>query len=365
MGDIYSKYANLLVKFSLNVKKGDRFIIQATHLAEPLLNEIYKEALKVGAFPEFRIALNGTEKIFYDYASDEQLKFVSPLIEYAFGKYEKLLTIISPFDMKELQDVDPEKMQKVSVARTEVRKIVHQRAAKGELSWSLCVFPTKAAAEECSMTLSEYEDFVFNACFLYDDDPIAKWNEIKTNQQRIVDYLNTKQHVQYFGKDIDISFSTKGRNWRNSYGTNNMPSGEVFTCPVDDSVNGKVRFSFPGFFMGKPIEDISLEVRDGEVIKWNAAKGKELLDKLLEIPGARRFGEAAVGTNFGINKFTKNMLFDEKIGGTIHMALGSSLPEAGGKNESAIHWDMLADMRDGGKIFADGELVYENGKFLI
>lgn len=365
MRDIYTKYAELLVNYSLQVKKGDRFLIQSTYLAEPLLKEIYKAALEVGAHPEFRIGLNGTEKIFYDYATDEQLRFVPPLAEYAYRNYETLLTIISPFDMKELQSIDPGKIQTVRIARGEVNNTIHKRAAKGELNWSLCVFPTKAAAAECGMSLSEYEDFVFRACLLYEDDPIAKWNQLKDNQQRIVDYLNGREKIRFVGKNTDVSFSAKGRKWLNCYGDRNMPDGEVFTCPVEDSVNGVVRFSFPGFYMGKEIEDIKLEVKDGEVVRWDAAKGKDLLDKILEIPGARHFGEVAVGTNHGIDRFTKNMLFDEKIGGTIHMALGASLPEAGGKNESAIHWDMLADMRDGGKIYADGDLVYESGKFLV
>ena len=365
MRDIYAKYAELLINYSLQVKKGDRFLIQSTYLAEPLLKELYKTALEAGAHPEFRIGLNGTEKIFYDYATDEQLRFVPPLAEYAYRNYEKLLTVISPFNMRELQSVDPGRIQTVRIARGEVNNTIHKRAAKGELNWSLCAFPTEAAAKECGMSLSEYEDFVFRACFLYEDDPIAKWNQLKDSQQRIADYLNGRQQVRYVGEDIDISFSTKGRKWLNCYGDRNMPDGEVFACPVDDSVNGKVRFSFPGFYLGKEIEDISLEVKDGEVVKWDAGKGKELLDKILEIPGARRFGEAAIGTNDCISKFTNNMLFDEKIGGTIHMAIGSSLPDAGGKNESAIHWDMLADMRNGGRIYADDELIYANGKFLV
>ncbi len=182
---------------------------------------------------------------------------------------------------------------------------------------------------------------------------------------RIINILNQKSLVQFKGPDIDITFSTKGRKWINSDGTNNMPSGEVFTTPVEDSVNGKIRFSFPGIYMGQEIEDICLEVKEGEIVKWSAKKGEALLTTLLEIPGAKRFGEAAVGTNRGIQKFTRNMLYDEKIGGTIHMAIGACYPETGGKNESPIHWDMLADMKNGGEIFADGECVYRDGEFLI
>jgi aminopeptidase len=215
------------------------------------------------------------------------------------------------------------------------------------------------------MSKSEYRQFVYSACFLNEDDPIAKWQELKKNQQRIVDYLNDKTKIRYVGRDIDISFSAKGRKWINCAGDKNMPDAEVFTSPVDDSVNGKVRFSYPGLYLGQEIEDITLEVKDGLVVKWDAKKGKSLLDKIMEIPGARRFGEAAIGTNTGIKKFTKNMLFDEKMAGTIHMALGAAIPEAGGKNESAIHWDMLADMHDGGQIYADDVLIYRNGQFLI
>jgi len=176
--------------------------------------------------------------------------------------------------------------------------------------------------------------------------------------------LDKKDKIRFFGPDTDITFSVKGRKWINSSGDANMPSGEVFTTPLEDSVNGKIRFSYPGIFMGQEIEDISLEVKDGEVIKWDAKVGRKLLDSVFEIPGSRRFGEAAIGTNYGITKFIKNMLFDEKIGGTIHMAIGAAYPHTGGKNESSIHWDLLADMKNGGEIYADDELVYKNGRFI-
>lgn len=365
MRDVYSKYAQLLIDYSLEIKKNDRLLIRSTYISEPLLREVHKAALGAGAHPEFSISFHGQEKIFYDYSSDEQLSYVSPRLKLVSDEYEAMLSISAPFDMKELMDVDPHKIQKVHIARGEINKTMLKRHTEGSFKWSLCVFPTTAAARECGMSLEEYQEFVFSACFLFEEDPVSKWNDIKNRQQRIVEYLTGKNEIKYIGKEIDITFSAKGRKWINSAGTNNMPSGEIFTCPVEDSVNGKVRFSYPGFYLGKEIEDIRLEIKDGQVVKWEAAKGRELLDKILEIPGARRFGEAAIGTNKGIDKFTKNMLFDEKIGGTIHMALGASLAEAGGVNDSAIHWDMLADMHDGGQIFADGELIYQNGDFLI
>jgi aminopeptidase len=362
--DIIKKYAKLLVNYSLGLKKGDKFLIQSTYLAEELLTEVYALALKVGAYPEFKIALNGTEKIFFDNASGSQLEYISELSKYVYENYDVVLNVLAPFNLKELQNVEPAKKQKCGAARAELNKIFMKRAAENKLRWTLCVFPTNSEAQECGMSQSEYADFVYNCCFLYEDDPIGCWKKLESDQQRIVDFLNNRKEIHFKGNNIDVRFKTAGRKWINSSGKHNMPSGEVFTAPIEDSVNGTIRFSYPGIYMGQEIADITLEIKDGEVIKAHAAQGQDLLNNILEIPGARRFGEAAIGNNRRVNKFTKNMLFDEKMGGTIHMALGTAYPETGGKNESGIHWDLLADMNDG-KILADGKTIYENGKFAI
>ncbi|MBN1795264.1 MAG: aminopeptidase [Sedimentisphaerales bacterium] len=354
----------MIVNYSLEIKACDKLLINSTYLAEPLLKEIYKAALKAGVHPELKISLNGTEKIFYDNASDEQLKYVSPASWCYTENYDAFLHVLAPFDVKELQDVEPVKLQTATAARAELKKTYVKRWAEGSLNWTLCMFPTESAAGECGMSLAEFEEFVYSACHLYQDDPISKWKQVHEQQQHIADYLTGKDNIRYVGPDIDITFSSKERKWINCDGHRNMPDGEIFTSPVEDSVNGNVRFSYPGIYLGKEIEDITLEVKAGEVVKWDAAKGKELLDKIFEIEGARRFGEAAVGTNTGIDKFTKSILFDEKIAGTIHMAVGSAPPITGGKNESAIHWDMIADMH-AGQIYADNELIYENGRFII
>jgi aminopeptidase len=362
--NIIKKYAQLLVEYSLGLKAGDKLLIHSTYLAEELLNEVYAQALAAGAHPEFKIALDGTEKIFFDNASDSQLEYVSGLSRYVCESYDAVLNVLAPFNLKELQNVDPAKKQKHSAARAELNKLFMKRAAAQELRWTLGVFPTNAEAQECGMSQSEYADFVYNCCFLYEDDPVGCWKKLENDQQKIVDFLNNRKEIHFKSSNVDVRFSTDGKKWINSSGKHNMPSGEVFTAPVEDSVNGIVRFSYPGIYMGQEIEDITLEVKNGEVVKARAAKGEELLNKILEIPGAERFGEAAIGNNQRVNKFTKNMLFDEKMGGTIHMALGAAYPETGGKNESAIHWDLLADMNDG-QILADGEVIYENGKFIV
>lgn len=215
------------------------------------------------------------------------------------------------------------------------------------------------------MSLDDYEDFVYGACKLYDDDPSESWRNVGRIQQRIVDKLNSHKKFIYKGPDFEISFNTEGRLWINSDGKTNMPSGEVYTSPVEDSVNGVIHFSYPCIYNGNEVEGVTLWVKDGFVEKWEAAKGKDYLDKIFELKGARRFGEAAIGTNENINKITKNILFDEKMGGSIHMAVGQSYLQTGGKNESSIHWDMITDMKNGGEIFADNELIYKDGKFIF
>lgn len=215
------------------------------------------------------------------------------------------------------------------------------------------------------MTLEAYEQFVFEACKLHETNPAQGWLEVRHAQQHIVDFLNKADIVQYKGDGIDITFSTKGRIWMNSDGRSNMPSGEVYTAPIEDSVNGVVHFSFPAIYMGCEVEGVTLWVKDGYVERWEAKQGKALLDQVFQMEGTRRFGEVAIGTNYSIQQFTKNILFDEKIGGTIHMAIGQSYLQTGGKNQSAVHWDMIADMRSGGEITVDNEKIYENGQFLI
>ena len=239
----------------------------------------------------------------------------------------------------------------------------HKRVAEGKLRWTLLPFPASDGAQEASMSLPEYEDFVYKSCLVDKKDPISEWQKIHKEQEKVCSFLNKADKIHIVGEDTDLTFDVKGRTWMNCSGDKNMPDGEVFTGPIENSVNGKIRFTFPGIYMGKEIEDISLTFKNGKVAKATAAKGEDLLKEILKIKGANYVGETAIGTNYGITKFTKNMLFDEKMGGTIHLALGNAYSQTGALNKSAIHWDILKDMKKS-EIYADKVLFYKNGKFL-
>jgi len=363
--NLIEKYAKLLVNYCVEIKEGENLFISSTTLAEPLIREIYREAISKGANVEVSMAFREKGRIFYNHASGAQLEHVSPLYKLAMEEFDGFINIMAPFNLNETRNSDSEKVNKHRQAVAPVLKTYFERTATRDLKRNTCLFPTQASAQEAGMSLEEYENFVFNACRLYDDDPSESWKDVGRFQQRIVDYLNQRTDFIYKGAGFEISFNTEGRKWINSDGKTNMPSGEVYTSPVENSVNGVVHFSYPGIYMGNEVEGVTLWVKDGYIEKWEAAKGKDFLDKIFEIKGARRFGEAAIGTNTNINKITKNILFDEKMGGSIHMAIGQSYLQCGGKNESSIHWDMITDMKNQGEIFADGELVYKDGEFLI
>jgi aminopeptidase len=364
---LMEKYARLLVNYCLAVKKDDKVYINSTYLAEPLLREVAKEIYIAGGVPLLNIDINGLSGLALQFGQEHQLAWVNPVKKYIMENFDCYLNILAPFTKGdgEPEPADPEKFRIHQQAQQEINKIYFERIGNGSMRRCLCQYPTQAGADAAELSLEDYEKFVFQSCFLFDNDPVAKWLEVRKKQQVYVDYLNKVSFVEYKGPNIDISFSVKGRTWINSDGRANMPSGEVFSAPVEDSVNGKVHFSYPTIYMGKDVVGISLEVKDGEVIKWEAEKGKEVLDKVFAVEGARRWGEVAIGTNYNIQRTTRNILFDEKIGGSIHMAVGQSYKQCGGKNESTVHWDMITDMKNGGQIIADGVKIYENGEFII
>jgi len=366
MSNILSKYAKLLVNYCVEIQEGDKLYIRSTTLAEPLIREVYREAVKAGAYNvEIDLDFREKSRMFLTEANDEQLKQVSPLYKMAMESFDAYLYIRAPFNLFEDQNVDGAKVKINKNAHKALSKLYFERTATRDMKRNLCQYPTQAAAQNAGMSLEEYQEFVFNACNLYADNPTQEWLNVRKNQQQIVDLLNTREKVQYKGDGIDISFSTKGRTWINSDGQTNMPSGEVYTSPVEDSVNGVVHFSFPGIYSGQEVEGVTLWVKDGYIEKWEARRGKDFLDHIFSLEGTRRFGEAAIGTNYNIQKITKNILFDEKIGGSIHMAIGQSYLQCGGKNQSSVHWDMISNMTNGGAIYADDEKIYEDGKFIF
>lgn len=363
--EILKKYAALLVDYCLEIKAGDKLFIRTTILAEPLVREVYRTAIKRGAHVETEFSFSGKNRMFLNYASEVQLQYEPVLFKKAMEEFDAFLSIRAPYNLREDQNVNAEARKSRSKAMHPLMTSYFERTATRELKRCLCQYPTQASAQEAGMSLEEYSEFVYNACHLYDAEPAESWLDIRKNQQQIVDFLNQQDTIRYSCKDTDITFSVKDRVWINSDGQTNMPSGEVFTGPVEDSVNGVVHFNYPSIYMGKEVEGITLWVENGEVIKWDAEKGKDILDQVFAISGSKFFGEVAIGTNYNIQQATKNILFDEKIGGTIHMAVGQSYKQTGGTNQSAIHWDMITDMTDGGSIYANGEKVYENGKFTI
>lgn len=366
MGDPrLNKLAKLLVNYSAEVKKGDFVYVQCESIAEPWMAEVVRESILTGAHVETNLTSHEVNEIKLKYSSDEQLLEENFMAKTLLSRADVWLTAWGTKNTKSNSNIDAKKLQLNSKGAASWRKIYSEKMGDGSLRWCGTQFPTYADAQEASMSLSEYEDFVYGAGLLDKEDPVAEWKKISAYQEKWVKYLDTKKELHIVSEGTDIKVNIDGRKWINCDGKVNFPDGEVFTSPVEDGINGYITFSFPGIYMGKEIEGIRLEIESGKVVKATAKKGEDLLKALLETDeGASRFGEVAIGTNYGIQKFTRNMLFDEKIGGTIHMAIGDSMPEAGGKNRSTIHWDMLCDMRNGGKIYADEELFYENGKFI-
>lgn len=362
----YEKLADVLVEYCLDVQKDDLVLIRAGLPTAPLVREVYRAVLLAGGHPVTRIGLPGAADVFYRGAKKHQLEFVSPVAEYEIEQIDKLLAIRGDTNTKSLTNVDPEKQKAVARSHAPLRQKYQDRVAAGEIEWCVTQFPCDASAQDAEMSLEEYEDFVLRACLVHKKDPVAAWRGIKRRQAKLCRYLNDVKKLRIVKEGTDITMKVAGRKWINSDGRHNMPSGEIFTGPIEDSVEGKIAFTFPACYGGREVHDVQLTFKKGKVVKATASKGEDFLHAMLDTDeGAKFVGEIAVGTNYDVRQFTKNTLFDEKIGGTIHMAVGSSYPDSGGLNKSGIHWDMVADMRDGGKIYADGKIVYKDGQFTL
>lgn len=360
------KLATILVRYSLNLKKNDLFVISGSHLAAPLIKEVYHQAIKIGAHPFTHIGIDGLAEIFYNCSSEQQLKYVSPLSKFEIEHIDASLSIISPENTRNMTNIDPKKQAISSVAHQQIHRIFLERAAKKDLRWCITQYPTQASAQDAEMSLADYEDFIFSAAHVDAKNPIKYWRTVNKEQETIRKRLSTKKTLHVLAKDTDLRVSVTGRKWINCSGTENFPDGEVFTGPIENSAEGYISYSFPGSHGGREVNDIQLSFKKGAVVKATASKGEKFLRSMIAMdPGAQRLGEFAFGTNYGVKMYTKNTLFDEKIGGTIHLALGSGYPETGSKNKSSLHWDMVCDLRKNGELYADNELIYKNGRFLI
>ncbi len=358
------KLAQVLTRYSLGLRRNDLVRIAGPVLAAPLIRAVFRDSLALGAHPYVRAGLDGLEEIFYKDASDEQLSFISDLDRLEFERPAAMLVIQGHTNTRDLTNVDPRRISRRREATRPIQQRYLERAARGELRWCLTQYPTHAEAQDAEMSLPEYEDFVFGAGMLDRDDPVVAWEQVRKEQSQIAAALGQRSQLRISGPDIDLQLSVAGRTWVSAAGEANFPDGEVFTGPVEDSVKGRVRFTFPAIYQGREVQDVELVFEQGRVAQAHAAKGEEFLHAMLDIDqGARYLGEFAFGLNYNITRFTRNILFDEKIGGTLHMALGIGYPETGSKNTSGLHWDMICDLRNGAEVLADNVLIYRDGRF--
>jgi aminopeptidase len=385
--------ARILVEYSTKVKKGDIVRIFGHLPAAPLIEACYVEVLKAGGYPIVNVGLPGMTKVFYDYASDDQLSWVNPLLLHRVEKIDVSIGIWAESNISELKNVPTEKQNLSSKSMIPYRKIAMERSAAWggdptaftyetededgnkivvpSFRWVGCIYPTEAYAQNAEMSLKEYEDFVFGAtgATLGPADAIKYWKELSAKQEIICNYLNGKNEFRFKSANCDLTMSLAGRKWMNCDGRLNFPDGEVFSAPVEDSVNGWVHFTYPTTYRGRKVNEVKLKFENGQCVEAVASNDEEteFLNMTLDTDEwSRGVGEIAIGTNDNIQQWTGEILFDEKIGGSFHMALGSGYPETGSKQEeSGIHWDMICDMKDGGEIYADGELFYKSGQFLI
>jgi len=358
--------AKVLIEYSLGVKPGQLVQITASAEGTPLVVPLYRRILEAGANPWLNLRLEETEELLYSFAGDAQLDYIPPFLKQEVEDLDAEITIWTDANTKRLNNVDPAKQARRAKTIHPLNNRFFERMASKELRWVGTAHPTNAAAQTAEMALREYEDFVYGACRVDEPDPIAIWKDISRKQQELVDWLSARREIHMQGEDTDLRLSYEGRTWENCDGRENFPDGEIFTGPVEQSVNGHIRFSFPACYRGREVEDVRLWFKDGKVVRAEAAKNEAFLHEMLDLDeGARFVGEFAFGTNPGIQRFTGDTLFDEKIGGTVHLALGKGFLETGSKNDSAIHWDMVCDLRKGGRVLVDGETFCENGKFVI
>jgi aminopeptidase len=359
------RLAHVLVNYCTEVKPDQLVRINGNAECQPLLASIAESVVSAGGHPMVRMVCDEAEEALLRLGSDRQLEYVNPISKFEMESIDVYIAIRASENTKAQSNIDPRRVSLHQAARRPILNLLFNRAAAGELRWVGTQYPTRASAQDAEMSLREYADFVFEAGLLHHDDPAAAWRRLGERQQRLVNHLNGKSEYRVVAANgTDVRMSIAGHVWMNCNGKQNFPDGEVFTGPAIDSVNGQINFSFPAVHLGREVTDVRLTFRDGKVIDARASKGNDFLTQMLDSDeGARRLGECAIGTNYGIRRYTKNTLFDEKIGGTVHFAVGAGYPETGNRNQSGLHWDMVVDLRSGGRIEVDGEAINIDGRF--
>ncbi|MGH3085861.1 MAG: aminopeptidase [Rubrobacteraceae bacterium] len=354
------KLARVLVDYSLGAEERDQVVLSGGVAAEPLIKEVYARLLQVGAIPVPQVRLPGMPELFFENAHDFHYEETPKITRSIYEQADGFVSIMAPTNTRALANVDPSKQQALGKRDRELTDLVISRER-----WILTLFPTEALAQESDMSLRDYEEYAFEAMALNEDDPVAFWRSKAAEQEKLKERLEQAKEIRIVGPETDLTLSVEGRAFINSAGTHNMPCGEVFTGPVEDSANGHVYFGIPATAGGRDVSGVRFRFEDGKVVEATAEKGQEYLDSMLDADsGARYLGELGIGTNYHLPRATKSILFDEKLGGTVHLAIGRSYETTGGKNESSVHWDLITDLREGGELYADGELVQKDGKFL-
>ncbi len=362
------KFAQILVNHSAKIQPGDRVLIESTTAAEPLVRALYANILELGGHPHLELEFPDQTALFYQHANPSQLDFTPTFRKLAYDEFESRIRIHSETNPRALTHISPERQARHQKALSPILAAQMQRGAAKEFKWVTTLFPTQAYAEEAKMDYERYQDFVYKACFADEEtaDPVAAWKTFETRQQKIIQQIEGHDTVELRGPNVELTLSIKDRTFKNSFGEHNMPDGEIYTGPVESSLNGWVRYTYPAITGGRVVEGVELTFEDGCVTQATAATNQGFLNEMLNTdPGARYVGEFAIGTNYQIDRFIGHILFDEKIGGTFHMALGAGYPETGSQNKSAIHWDMICDLHEDSQISVDGDVIYRNGRFTI
>jgi aminopeptidase len=351
------QYARLLVERSLDVQPGWQVLIRAQVAARPLIEELTRQIARRGAWPLLRMnfSLWPANDAWAQEAPEELLAQMPPIDLFASDTMDARITIEAPENTRDGSGVPPHRralMKKASAA-------FFRRTMSDEIPWVGCQFPTNGLAQEAGMTLGQFEDFFYGACLL-------DWDAEGAKMQRLLERFDAADEVRIVGPETDLTLSLRGRTGLADDGHVNMPGGEFFFSPVEDSAEGSIFFDVPTDGDGAPVERIRLVFREGVVVEASAERGEATLLAMLDMDeGARRVGELGIGCNTAITQPMRSILYDEKMAGTVHLAIGASYPIVGGKNVSSLHWDLIKDLRGGGRLELDGELVQENGNWLI